>query len=589
MAFEFQPQQDQPVVRKDTYSGGIGKSTIIVFALFFAVILGVVLWHPVVNGAKGMWARYCARDAIASLEADDLGHAIAQIISAREWAPEDPEVIGSIIAYLKTVQGNPHELAYQLRLLNGKKPLSIDNQILYGATLLSIGQIDEARRIYDALPKDATSTPEGLAFFGKLRAAEGQTSEGAGIARKSLMLQKDTPEARLALAVQDKQHSFPEFRRQAWADLWELAKLDSPPGLDAMMQISKDARLRVDQAEQLLELVEKHPSATLQSRLAIVTALIRLQPDQRERRVEEEIERFQKNKSGSLEHIAAWLSENGEHSRLLALIPTNLAKDSRTLYTSLVKALVVQGRWAEFKAMLQERRPPVSEELAAIWMADVESHLQSDRDEPRRHLTFAVDSAKANSLPEELELAAALSERLGMLDLAIKANLTLAELVPPRQTEILKKTREVALLAQDTHALLDISRKLQELHPTSGCFTQEFNYLRLLLGEQMESVDLASLQREADHRGATPSSVRADCIPLRLLEALAAYRFSNKAAVVRHMNNLPPVEGLSAGYRAVLAGLLATSGQEALAFQIAEKVPESLLLAEERAFLLRAK
>lgn len=589
MAFEFQPQQDQPIVRKDTSSGGIGKSTIIVFALFFAMILGVLLWHPAVKGFKGAWARHCARDAIAALEADDIGHAIAQIMAARQWAPEDPEVIGSLIVYLKTVGGNPHELAYQLRLLDGKKALSTENKILYGATLLGIGQIDEARRIYDALPQEAASSPEGLEFFGKLRAGEGQTSEGAGISRQSLVLQKDEPEARLALAVQDKKHTFPEFRRQAWDDLWELTKLDSQPGLDAMMQLARDSRLRVDQAERLLDLVEKHPSSTLQSRLAIVTALIRLKPDQRERLVQQEVDGFQKDKSGSLEHVAAWLSENGEHSRLLALIPSNLAKDSRPLYTCLVKALVVQNRWKEFKAMLDERRPPVSEELAAIWMADVDSHLSTDRDEPRRHLTFALDSAKANARSEELELAGSLSERLGMLDLAIKANLALAEILAPRQTEILQKTRELALLAQDTRALLEVSGRLQALHPTSGCFTHEYNYLRLLLGEKMETVDLAALQREEDHRGVASASVKAGCAPIRLLEALAAYRFSDQKAVIRHMTDLPPVEGLPAGYRAVLAGLLATSGQEARAFQIAEKVPEALLLAEERAFLLRAK
>ena len=48
------------------------------------------------------------------------------------------------------------------------------------------------------------------------------------------------------------------------------------------------------------------------------------------------------------------------------------------------------------------------------------------------------------------------------------------------------------------------------------------------------------------------------------------------------MDTFPP------GARAVFAGLLAISGNASNAYQVAEKVPASLLLPEERRFLARA-
>ena len=53
--------------------------------------------------------------------------------------------------------------------------------------------------------------------------------------------------------------------------------------------------------------------------------------------------------------------------------------------------------------------------------------------------------------------------------------------------------------------------------------------------------------------------------------------------MVRELDGLPP------GQRAVAAGLLQMAGRAGEAFQIAEKVPEALLLDEELAFLKKAR
>ncbi len=589
MSFDFKPNDRGPVELQQGPNPGIGKFNIFLFVSFALLLLTVFTWKPLSAAFKGAWARQSAREALTALATEDFGHAISRLMTARDWAPNDPEVLHAFITYLKTVEANPAELAHHLRLLAEQQPLAVEDQILYGATLLTLGSTAEARSIYDNLPPPVMSSADGLSFFSKLRAAEGQTAEAGDIARQALQLQKDSPEARLEIAIQHSRHTYPEFRRRSWQDLWELTKLNTKTGLDAALALAKDSRLNFREAQGLLTLVESHPYSTLIARLAVISALILLQPALTDQLIQQEVTRFQTTKNGSLIEIAGWLSEHQQHAQLLKLIPSNLADGSRPLYTCVIKALAGQGRWQELKAMLTTRRPPVSVTLAKIWMADAESHLQPNLDESRRLLAFAVDAAIVSKESEELELASGLSYKLGMLDLALKAHLGLVTLLPARQGELLQRTREIAMLTKDTRTVLEVSRQLQKLHPTNGIYADQLTYFRLLLGEEMEQVDLAALKKTGALDDATASTNKVQRIPVSLLEALAAFRFSDREAVLKHVLRLPVTDGLPAGHRAVLAGLLATTGKPDRAFQIAEKIPASLLLDEERSFLKLAQ
>ena len=53
-------------------------------------------------------------------------------------------------------------------------------------------------------------------------------------------------------------------------------------------------------------------------------------------------------------------------------------------------------------------------------------------------------------------------------------------------------------MAKNTSILLDASRKLQELSPGSAAFADRLAYLRLILGVEMETVNLSS---KADEPG----------------------------------------------------------------------------------------
>jgi len=71
----------------------------------------------------------------------------------------------------------------------------------------------------------------------------------------------------------------------------------------------------------------------------------------------------------------------------------------------------------------------------------------------------------------------------------------------------------------------------------------------------------------------------------RLLQALKAYRLHDLPLLAAALGKVRNARVLSTGERAVFAGLLATNGQPAPAFQMAESVRPELLLDEEAVFL----
>jgi len=127
---------------------------------------------------------------------------------------------------------------------------------------------------------------------------------------------------------------------------------------------------------------------------------------------------------------------------------------------------------------------------------------------------------------------------------------------------------------------LDTARRLRVLRPTSVRFANRLDYLRLLLGDEIEA---AMEWREVyTDESADERQMAA------LLLALKAYRMRDKSLMLESLAKVDDATALPPGQRAVLAGLLASGGQAGRAFQLAERVQERLLSSVELAFLKKA-
>lgn len=593
-SFEFQPDGQQQVPERMPLQAQIGPFTVGVI-LSFVVLVGIWLgWDPAAKVYRSWRARRAVADVHQSIAAQDWPGAYRQLGEARKLDPEDVEVISAMIEFLKVTKSDPAGLVQQLRVLEKHRPLNDDEMLLLGRSLITIGKADEARKIHGTLPQPVRERPAGLQLLSEVLAAEGHSREAQVVGRQAAAsgVAANDPQAALTVSLQDKSSSFPEMRQKARAQLWETAGRPDAVALEAIGALSADKSLLAEEADELLEIAERHPLATLATRLQVISALARIQPAQAETIYQREVERFQREGSGRLEEIAFWLMKERQHDMIFRLVPVKLALKSRELYPILMQTMGQARRWNELRDLLTRPNPPVAQSLVDLALAEVEARFQPDLRESRRLIEGTVKAAATEGSLPTLQTAAELAAKLNLPDIAASAYLQAGVKAATGATteealRWLQNSAESALMAKNTAILLEASRKLRELSPGSTVFADRLAYLRLILGVEMETVTLSSQTDESSVRAMV--TVAMERVPAALLGALAAYRLGDLESVKTHLGALPDPSSLPAGQRAVAAGLLALAGRPDRAFQIAEKVPDALLLREELAFLNHAR
>lgn len=574
--------------------GHIGPFTIGV-ALSLVILAGIWLgWTPAAQAVRAWRAEKSAASARAAIAAEDWPNASRLLAEARARDPENAEVIAATVEFLKATKADPGGLAQQLGLLEKHRPLTDEETLLLGRALITSGRTAEARKIYDKLPLSIGTRPAGLQLLAEILAAEGHVKEARLVDSRATARGSaaNDPEAVLKQSLQERRSAFPEIRKKGRERLWESAARTDALGLEAISALAADPALTQAEADDLLQLVEKHPLATLSSRLDAVAALARLHPGRAAAIFEQEVEHFKKTGGGKLEEIAVWLMRQHQNELVFRLVPVKLALSSRELYPILMQAMSHAERWNELRDLLSTPNPPVPQSLVDLALADVQARLQPDLRESRRLLEGTVRSAGTEGSIPTLQRAAALAAKLNLQDIAAAAYLQAGiKAAGSSQAEeamsSLQKSLESALIAKDTATLLEASRRLLDLSPGSAIYADRLAYLRLVLGVEMETVSLPAQPSPATLQ--TALTVAVERIPLSLLKALAAYRLGDLNGVKDHLATLANASSLPAGQRAVAAGLLALAGKPDRAWEIAEKVPDALLLQEERVFLNHAR
>ncbi|WP_397380463.1 tetratricopeptide repeat protein [Prosthecobacter sp.] len=593
MAFQFDSDSQKKIPDQIPPRERIGKFSLLVIGAFVLLIVCLFAWHPMATAVRGVLARRNAKEALQATAAKDWVKAHQAVTLARQRAPEDEEVMLAMVAFLKATGSDPGGLAQYLQKLKLKRPLTAEEELTLGRALISSGKTKDAREVYEKLPLKQSTQQPGLELLSSILNAEGHTKEAAEIEQRAVVLSKAeaTPETQMKAAVADLGSHFVEVQNQAQKQLWQLAELSTQTGMDAILQLAASRGLTQPQANRLMELEEKHPLQAMGARLLVVSAQMRLQPERRAELAEAEVRRFTETKNGRLEDIAYWLMRGKFNDQVLKLVPKDLAAQSRELYPILVQTLSQAERWEELQGVLKIPNPPVSATLLDLAMAEVLSHVQPDMRESRRILQGTVINAAQAGDVATLQVAAQLAEKLNFADVACQAykaaGMRSAENnASEAALQNLQKSVELALRAKDTETLLEVSRRLHVMSPSSAVFADRFVYLRLVLGVEMETVDVKALMTETEAKGAV--SVTLERIPPPLLLALSAYRLGDREGMAKHLASLPRGESLSPGPRAVAAGLLSLVGKADRAFVMAEKIPGALLLEEEKVFLMRA-
>lgn len=559
------------------------RPMVVGFAISLVLVLGMWLgWEPAKAAVKTMMGRHHASAAMMAMKEKDWAEAFQSGFKARQWAPENLEVLHCLKDLLKQSNSDPAGLVQIFQQIEAQEKLGTEDLISLARAYLAASKPHESRAVHERLPEQVRKRSDVVSLLADILRAEGHQAEAQDLRKMAVQSAPESAEGTLSRAVEGIQGPFPEQRQAAREGLWQVARSSGVEAMEAVTRLTIDPALTVAEAEELLRIVNGHPHQAIHFRLGVVSALARLQPEKKKDYLVEEIRRFNEGAgSGDLQAIARWLALEKQHDLVIKLVPPKLASSSRVLYPILAQSLAEESRWGELKTMLTTGRPPVSPSRIAMWLAEAEAHLNSGSAEVRSQLQAALNHARRENNQAALLALVAMAEKHHQPEVAMQACFEAATGEDSVSLQLLQKAEELARQLKDSDRLVEISRRLTELRPSSTVFAGRLVYLRLLLGLEIENAVSAT--------EALSVNTTADDLPLPLLKTLADHRLGHSPLKESGLSSIENLERLPPGQRAVAAGLLQMAGRGEIAFQIAEKVPESLLLPEERTFLDKAR
>ncbi len=554
---------------------------LMVVAFAGAAILGGKVVMKVVQNFRGKLLSDEARTMIA---AQNLDAAAERLQAAMQMAPEEPAVLRAVADYLLKTHADPQTsliFLSKLRALGEARP---EDMVDFAHARLLSGDIPAARAEYEKLNDSEKLGRKGLMLLAKILGDEGQKLEANKTLRQAQLTEPDNPESRLRLALLDIDQPLEPVRQRALKTIWEIAGQADEIALQAIAFLASSKTLSATEAERLREVVTVHPRAGDQHRFHVLSAYLRLHPSQRASVLDEECASSHGRAVSDQLHLLRWLVAEGEHERVLAHVPETIALRSAEAFPIYAEALIAARRWEKLRTMLESKPPPpLSESAKCQLLAECHSRIDADLIKTR-HLLGNV--YRATNKSDELlvvQRAAQLAENLGLWDIAAEGYDIIATKNARMKVTMLTKVQEMAAMQKDGEKMLAVAEDLAAFRPNGIMHCARRDYLRLVLGSSMEKACHAVQSLESDFADARTPEAAAYFAVLR---ALAAYRIGDIARMRGEMDSITDPHALPPGPRAVMAGLLCLSGSdEALAFKIAEAVPEAILIPEELHFL----
>ncbi len=450
-------------------------------------------------------------------------------------------------------------------------------------SLLKLGDLQEGKRLYDLLPAAQKASSQGLELLANILRRSGKADEADAMLRKALSRQPDDPRSQLRLALLDEASVFEVSQSVAAQSVWTIARRNDTVAVEAIGHLASSHTLTTTQARELLALVEQNPKAAPRDRFRVLSAYLRLRPLEREAVIAAEIKKHEGKPAGSLFDFLRWLGAERQYDQIVAMVPAATALRDPDVFLVYVDALSAAERWAELLKLMQSAKIPASDATVHFISAECFAHLEADLKEARAH----IGNVYALAGPADLQMvrrAAMLADSKGLNDLAVAGYSRVAEARPSLRVGLLETMLEIQARDKNTPAMFGSLRQLVGLRPASRSYVDQLNYLRLVTGEELELACEAVLGFEKP----APPVADSAAVPQSLLRALAALRIGDTSRIAQEVRSVASQSRLSAGQRAVVAGLLALTGDDVGAYRIAESVPPALLLEEEQRFLRRA-
>lgn len=561
--------------------GSFGPLVKVSIALLLIALIVLAVRGRVWDAFRGNRIEKLVSEAKLAIEAKQWEQAVIRLREARELKADHPDLWRVTTLYLDQTGLEPVLQIQTLRRLREAGLAAKGDDLLEGRAHLRLGDLPRARVIWEKLPADERQSAAALEFQAAIQFQEGEKEKARATSQLAAQSKSDDPLAAFRNAKIGLISSLPERRASALAEMTALSTQKDAAGLEALRLLIERDGITAAEAEKLLAAFEAHPKHDLADRLSALSAIMRADPARRAAVLDAEVA-AQKSKSLDVTLLVArWLAHEKEHLRVLDLAPRDVLLKEKDLFPILVQSMAEAERWKEMREVFENHHAlPMKEEGIQVWKALAASRLEPTLKQAEHHLRLAFTGSISAKNHATLRAAAQVAEDLELWELAYEGYSQLSKPEVGAELEMLEKCWKAATATSHMDWQLDTARRLRVLRPTSVRFANRLDYLRLLLGDEIEAAmewREVYTDESADERHMAA-----------LLLALKAYRMNDKSRMLESLAKVSDATSLPPGQRAVFAGLLASGGEVGRAYQLAEKLQESLLSPVERGFLKKA-
>jgi hypothetical protein len=571
------------------------RLTIIIGSVLILLLAGFLLARPTLNAVRAWQARRHADKAFALIDQEKWSEARTEAVTAYQLRNTEPQAIRAV-ARLLSRAGQADAINFWKELKSRTKLTTID--LRDEATIaVKAKEIEVAESaVHDLLGRPDSKPADGL--IAAQLAIQKQDLDGAATAIHQVLDNKAaTDRDRLAatlllanvLRMKDVKDQTEVLDRLA-----ELSHGPSDVALEALVALGQ-AFLGSQgtwpnpgnmSAEDLIQALEAHPLSKPQHKLLAVDLKIHLQPEQREKIIQDAIAQFKDGDTADLLAIAAWLNTRGEYQLELDTISRQRAMQSLELFLQHVDALGALGRWDEIRKLIESEQFPLDK---------VREHMYLARCFAQQGQTAGAE----NNWHRALEAAAGDATRLVMLaDYAEKNNATdvaglaydAAVAVSPKLRVAQQGRLRVAYASRETKKIHDVLTDLLKTWPNDPAVQNDEAYVRLLLmpspsapeAQPVSSSELTEIEHLAEKLvRREPAS-----LPHRTLLALARLKQNRPYDALTIYQGLNvPKNALTTSTIAVHVAVLSATNEKETARQEAQTLPTDKLLPEEKALL----
>lgn len=567
------------------------SSRILRWSFLGLVVFAFTWWtsfDTIAATTKGWLGRRHISEVRECIAKQDWAGAAGALNNASRWAPRDEEVLRTGVEFVEKTGSEPRALIRYLSQLDEQGVITPEELSKLGRAYANQRELQKARDVYDRFEQENLLKRPALELLATIQSAEGLAARSFLTMRQALLADPDNPESVLDLALLDARSGDPSLSGPARERLWPIARGGGDQAVPAIEYLAQHRQLTAHEAGDLMRLVEgiANKEKAVSCRLEVVSANIRIHPHERESIVNSELRRWNGRPAAHLPPLLGWLVKEREFERVLRLVSDKTAASYSAILPHYLTALRGLGRWGEVKVFLSGRLDPsFPATQGRVWLAEAESHLSDDPSTPRHLLNTVFDETGRGENMAAAIKSAEMAESLGFWDLSCRFYEGVAKKNAGAAQSMLLKALEMAQKETNGVAMLRFSEELLRLKPTDVVYLDRASYLRLILGTDIELAmrDLNAIRGGPQHH-ITPDRQ----VALAFLRALAAYRDARYNDIAAELDLVKSCDTFPAGARAVYAGLLAITGNQSVAYQVAEKVPVTLLLPEERRFLFRA-